>query len=62
MSSGCWGYDEQEFVGLPFRHLFQHDEQEAALDEMETATRTGRSDDERWHVRKDGVSSGSRAS
>lgn len=48
------GYDEDEFVGLHFRRLFRRDEQEGAEREMEKATSAGRSDDERWHVRKDG--------
>jgi PAS domain S-box-containing protein len=48
------GYDEPEFMGLHFRRLFRADEQEGAEPEMEKATTAGRSDDERWHVRKDG--------
>ena len=48
------GYDEYEFVGLHFQRLFRPDEQEGAQREMEKATSGGRSDDERWHVRKDG--------
>jgi PAS domain S-box-containing protein len=48
------GYDEDEFVGLHFRRLFRPDEQEGAKREMEKAASAGRSDDERWHVRKDG--------
>ena len=48
------GYDEDEFVGLHFRRLFRPDEQEGAQREMEKAASAGRSDDERWHVRKDG--------
>ena len=48
------GYDEDEFVGLHFRRLFRPDEQDGAGREMEKATSAGRSDDERWHVRKDG--------
>ena len=48
------GYDEDEFIGLHFRSLFQVEEQEGAKREMEKAASVGRSDDERWHVRKDG--------
>jgi PAS domain S-box-containing protein len=48
------GYGEEEFVGLAFHQLFRRAEQEAALIEMQKAAATGRSDDERWHVRKGG--------
>ena len=49
------GYDEEEFVGLAFQLLFRRAQREAALIEMQKAAATGRSDDERWHVRKDGT-------
>jgi PAS domain S-box-containing protein len=49
------GYDEEEFAGLAFQLLFRPAEQEAAQIEMQKAAATGRSDDERWHVRKDGT-------
>ena len=48
------GYREHEFLGLDVRRLFRPDEQSAAAAEMARATATGRSEDERWHVRKDG--------
>ncbi len=48
------GYREDEFLGLDVRRLFRADEQDAANTEMATAAATGRSEDERWHVRKDG--------
>ena len=48
------GYREHEFLGLDVRRLFRPDEQSAAAREMAKATATGRSDDARWHVRKDG--------
>jgi PAS domain S-box-containing protein len=48
------GYREHEFVGLDVRRLFRPDEQRAAAGEMAKAAATGRSDDARWHVRKDG--------
>jgi PAS domain S-box-containing protein len=48
------GYREDEFPGLPFARLFRPTEQEAAAREMQIAAANGRSDDERWHVRKDG--------
>ncbi len=49
------GYDEGEFIGLAFRRLFRPTEQGAADVEMQKAASAGRSDDERWHVRKDGT-------
>ncbi len=48
------GYNEREFLGLHFRTLFRADEQDDAAGEMERAAAAGRSEDERWHVRKDG--------
>jgi PAS domain S-box-containing protein len=48
------GYAEQNFIGLEFGRLFRPAEREAATEEMKKAASTGRSDDERWHVRKDG--------
>jgi PAS domain S-box-containing protein len=48
-------YNEQEFVGLEFAALFRPGEQDAAAREMQIAAANGRSDDERWHVRKDGA-------
>lgn len=47
------GYREEEFIGLDFRRLFRTAEQGAAQEEMSQAAETGRSEDERWHVRKD---------
>jgi len=49
------GYAEEEFLGLPFPVLFRPSEQERASREMQIAAANGRSDDERWHVRKDGT-------
>lgn len=49
------GYSEEEFIGIEFHALFRAGEQDAAEQEMQTAAQTGRSDDERWHVRKDGT-------
>jgi hypothetical protein len=50
------GYGADEFVGLPFWALFTPED--IALDrpaqELQTAASTGRSDDHREHVRKDG--------
>ncbi len=49
------GYSEEEFVGLEFAQLFRTTERNGAQQEMQKAASTGRSDDERWHVRKDGT-------
>jgi PAS domain S-box-containing protein len=49
------GYEEREFLGLHFKALFRADDQDGALREMERATAVGRSEDERWHLRKDGT-------
>ena len=49
------GYSEEEFVGLEFAQLFRTTERSGAQQEMKKAASTGRSDDERWHVRKDGT-------
>jgi len=49
------GYDEHEFVRLAFEQLFRPAEQDAAQAEMQKAASVGRSDDERWHLRKDGT-------
>ena len=50
-----WRYSEEEFVGLEFAQLFRTTERSGAQQEMKKAASTGRSDDERWHVRKDGT-------
>lgn len=51
------GYGEAEFLGQPFDILFPAKERElgAPRHELETAASAGRSSDERWHVRKDGI-------
>jgi PAS domain S-box-containing protein len=49
------GYEEPEFLGLHFRSLFRADDQDSATREMDKATAVGRSEDERWHVTKDGT-------
>ena len=45
-----------EAEGRHFRFIFSSEDQRAGIPEMELATAltTGRSDNERWHVRKDG--------
>src|SRR5581483_10832441 len=47
------GYREDEFIGMEFRRLFRSEEQSAAEVELRRAAETGRSEDERWHVKKD---------
>jgi two-component system CheB/CheR fusion protein len=51
-----FGYSQEEAEGRHFRFIFSSDDQSAGIPEMELATarKTGRSDDERWHARKDG--------
>src|SRR4051812_43121928 len=50
------GYEEPEFLGLPFAALFTPEDaaQGRPDQELETALATGRSDDKRQHVRRDG--------
>lgn len=50
------GYSEAEIIGLPFAKIFTPEDREAGIPEREltTATREGRADDTRWHMRKDG--------
>ncbi|KJH85746.1 chemotaxis protein [Pseudomonas fluorescens] len=51
-----FGFSREEAEGQHFRFIFSVEDQRAGIPEIELATaRThGRSDDERWHVRKDG--------
>ncbi len=51
-----FGFSRDEAQGQHFRFIFSTEDQRAGVPETELATaRTmGRSDDERWHVRKDG--------
>jgi len=50
------GFPEAEIIGRPFEQIFTPEDVAAgsAQQELETARRTGTSEDERWHVRKDG--------
>src|SRR3954462_15208253 len=50
------GYEEPEFVGLAFAALFTPEDvaQGRPAQELETALATGRSEDKRQHVRRDG--------
>ena len=51
------GYDAEEFIGLPFASIFTPDDvaRNQPAQELERARTTGRSDDKRMHVRKDGT-------
>jgi two-component system CheB/CheR fusion protein len=51
-----FGYSREEAEGRHFRFIFSVEDQRAGIPEVELATARseGRSDDERWHVRKDG--------
>jgi PAS domain S-box-containing protein len=51
------GYDADEFVGLPFASIFTPDDvaRERPAQELDRALTTGRSDDKRMHLRKDGT-------
>jgi two-component system CheB/CheR fusion protein len=50
------GYTEREALGKPGSIIFVPEDRESGEDmhELERARRTGRSEDERWHLRKDG--------
>jgi PAS domain S-box-containing protein len=50
------GYEADEFIGLPFAAIFTPEDVALgrAREEFERARDTGRSDDKRFHVRKDG--------
>src|SRR6185369_16149881 len=51
------GYEAQEFVGLPFATLFTPEDraEDRPARELARALATGRSDDNRIHLRKDGT-------
>jgi PAS domain S-box-containing protein len=50
------GYRQEEIVGQPFSRIFTPEDMAAGepAQELQTATTSGRSEDERWQVRKDG--------
>ena len=51
-----FGYDAQEVAGQPFHFLFLEEDRRRGLPEheLELARQTGRAEDDRWHVRRDG--------
>lgn len=52
------GWSEQEVVGKHAAIFFTHEDRESGVlqDEMTAAMRSGRGNDERWHLRADGTS------
>src|SRR5436190_21490056 len=50
------GYEEPEIIGQPFEKIFVPEDVQRKRPEYElqTAKETGRAEDERWHLRKDG--------
>lgn len=50
------GYETDEVLGRPFALFFTPEDRRKSLpaQELTTARRTGRADDERWHLRRDG--------
>ncbi|MBB5551036.1 sensor histidine kinase [Rhizobium lentis] len=55
-AANLFGYSAQEIIGQNSSIIFSFEDQlaGAALKEMRLALSTGRADDNRWHVRKDG--------
>src|SRR4051812_39773137 len=52
-----FGYAAHEVIGRPATHLFNKDDiaRGAEKQEFEVARSSGRAEDDRWHVRKDGT-------
>lgn len=57
-AEALFGYTEQEVLGKPINLIFTEADQALGLAELEkrVAMSTQRSEDDRWHVRKDGIS------
>jgi two-component system CheB/CheR fusion protein len=51
-----FGYSKAETIGRPFSFIFSDEDKRAGVpkQELRVAQEQGRSEDERWHVRKDG--------
>lgn len=56
-AAAIFGYEEREILGRPTSVLFTPEDIADSQDkaELDNALGTGRSDDDRWHVRKDGT-------
>jgi two-component system CheB/CheR fusion protein len=56
-SENVLGYTAAEAVGQPFSIIFTPEDRDAALDrqELDVARANGRSEDDRWHLRKGGI-------
>jgi len=52
-----FGWTEAEVIGRSDAVIFSQDDRDAAVPqrELQTALQSGRADDERWHIRKDGT-------
>ncbi|MDZ4785031.1 MAG: ATP-binding protein [bacterium] len=50
------GFDEEEFIGKPFSSIFTEEDRKLNIPESELtiARKTGKAEDERWHLKKDG--------
>jgi two-component system CheB/CheR fusion protein len=55
-AQNVFGYEDAEAIGKPIDLIFSQEDREQGvpLAERQKAASTGRADDERWHVRKDG--------
>lgn len=56
-AEAMFGYTEQEVMGRPFDFIFTDEDKALGLHELEKqiAVSVGRSEDDRWHVRRDGA-------
>ena len=54
-AQAAFGYAAGEMIGRSADALFTPEDREAGVPEVEGARRDGRSADERWHLRKDGM-------
>src|SRR5262245_31066756 len=56
-AENVFGYAAAEAVGQPFAFLFTPEDRDASLDrqELDVARQNGRSEDDRWHLRKGGT-------
>lgn len=56
-AESMFGYAEHEVLGRPFDFIFTEEDKAQGLHELEreVARSTGRSEDDRWHVRRDGA-------